>query len=234
MGLTVWDQSVDGYNHAQQAQNYIAIDAHDHSSGKGARIGSASISAGAINSTHLAAGSVTSASIADGAITNAKLASAQMPLGTVIQWWRPSTSVALPTGWVVPTGQTLDSTQHDYGSFNITLPDLRNKFVLGATLTNPGPDVASAPAIGQLGGSQVANLAHSHHITGSHIVKVGDFDDDRDSSVIIRNWDFPLWPWNGFWWGFSAKLQTDSQLSAAQDIRPSYIGLLLLLRVKAS
>jgi hypothetical protein len=62
-----------------------------------------------------------------------------VPLGTVITWWRPTQSVAVPDGWVPCDGRSLTASEHSFAvSGSITIPDLRNKFVLGADASVPG------------------------------------------------------------------------------------------------
>lgn len=100
LNLTVWNLSSDTYNHEELANNFIAIDQHDHSGGgKGAQLdGSVAIkdgsitnaklgagiissgnignviAAGAINSTQIADYAITTTEIADGAVTTLKIA----------------------------------------------------------------------------------------------------------------------------------------------------------------
>lgn len=62
-----------------------------------------------------------------------------VPLGTVISWWRPTSGIAIPDGWVPCDGRELNADQHSYPfAGTITVPDLRNKFVIGADPATPG------------------------------------------------------------------------------------------------
>jgi hypothetical protein len=63
MGLVAWNASNDYFNHTELANNFVAIDEHDHSSGKGLPV------------ARVAANAVDANAIANGAVTNAKLAS---------------------------------------------------------------------------------------------------------------------------------------------------------------
>lgn len=92
MGLRVWDQLGDRYDHQQLADNFNKIDFHDHTTGRGVRIPTEGIADGAITSAKLDPSvsltvpdnsivtvklvdlNVTTAKIADLAITTAKLA----------------------------------------------------------------------------------------------------------------------------------------------------------------
>lgn len=56
MSLSIWNAPGDPYDHEQLADNFLKLDQHDHTMGKGAPIGSSAISAGAIQSSHFAAG----------------------------------------------------------------------------------------------------------------------------------------------------------------------------------
>lgn len=201
MGLTIWDLPDDLYDHTQLAINFTAIDGHDHTSGRGKRIITASIqdqavtsakiadanvttpkiadanvtnpklADGSVNPRTLANSSVTTLAIADRSVTSTKLADDIVPLGTVISWWRPNDTTPLPGGWVAADGATLIAANHDFiGGGSIQLPDLRNKFILGAAIggTGTGPD--TPPSIRQQGGSNQANLSHTHEVPHSHNV----------------------------------------------------------------
>lgn len=166
MGLTAWDTLSDPYNHSQLAANFNAIDAHDHTTGKGVRIGTNAILDNAITTAKIADLAVTTAKLANGAVTSDKLeATFVHPLGQIMPWWRPNLLTDVPTGWVIPIGQTLNSSQHDFpGGGSIILPDLRNSFLLGADTSGTGTGTGTPPDIGASGGSHTANLAHSHTV----------------------------------------------------------------------
>ena len=73
---------------------------------------------------------------------------AGVPLGTVIDWWRPSDDFPIPDGYAIADGRVVaDDTSPFFGQ---PLPDLRNRFARGA----------NTPAeIGQMGGED--NHAHA-------------------------------------------------------------------------
>lgn len=128
LSLTVWDLGDDPYDHRILANNFSAIDAHDHSPGRGAPLGSGAITDGSITNAKLAPNAVTtdkilngtilqadlagnsvgSAQIIDGSIGSAELADGSVgaskldpnivPLGTVLSWYRPNTGIPLPAG----------------------------------------------------------------------------------------------------------------------------------------
>lgn len=173
MGLTEWDLSSDPYDHSQLAANFGAIDIHDHSSGKGVKIGTAGIQNGAITNALLAANSVNGSNVVDGSITLTDLAPGTLtgliPLGVTASWWRPSGTVSVPTGWVIPIGQTITSGNHGFdlgsgpGVGSITVPDLRNTFILGADTSGTGTGPSTPPAIGAAGGANTRDLRHTHN-----------------------------------------------------------------------
>lgn len=78
-----------------------------------------------------------------------------VPLGTVIDWWRPDDSWPVPDGCAICDGTMLDDTASPF--HGELLPDLRCKFVRGA------PDPAS---IGSTTGwdnhSHTTNISHNH------------------------------------------------------------------------
>jgi hypothetical protein len=56
MGLHVWNQQTDPYDHAQLADNFFRLDYHDHSPGRGTPIPSEGIADGAITPSKLSSG----------------------------------------------------------------------------------------------------------------------------------------------------------------------------------
>lgn len=73
--LTVWNNLTDPYNSEQLANNFIKLDQHDHSPGKGAQIdGATGIKDASITNAKLAANSVTTGTIAAGAVQTSDIA----------------------------------------------------------------------------------------------------------------------------------------------------------------
>jgi hypothetical protein len=136
-------------------------------------------------------------SAADGAIPTAKIGQdnglglatladdvnrQMLPIGAVIDWWRPTSSFPVPDGFEIPLGQTINPDSHDFDTGGpIVLPDLRNKFILGAdpykangTNSTVGNGTAAsggahpnAPGIAGTGGSNAAkDLTHQHSVPG--------------------------------------------------------------------
>lgn len=104
-----------------------------------------------------------------------------MPLGAVISWWRASAQIPLPAGFEVCDGRTLKSGEHAFLRQDgtplaeaITLPDLRDAFILGADPTTQpglprGNEDTSAPGVGGKGGSNdLRSIDHGHTVSISH------------------------------------------------------------------
>jgi hypothetical protein len=107
-------------------------------------------------------------------------------IGQVIDWWRPANTVPIPAGFAICDGRTIQAADHDFGTGGpVALPDLRNKFVIGAdpfktdaaASSNGDGSAASgaqhpnAPGIRGVGGSNTTkNLAHSHQYSHYHPV----------------------------------------------------------------
>lgn len=71
-----------------------------------------------------------------------------VPLGTIITWWRPASTIAIPDGWVPCDGRTIANANHSYPiSGSITLPDMRNKMTVGADSATPGINALSGYAL---------------------------------------------------------------------------------------
>jgi hypothetical protein len=80
---------------------------------------------------------------------------AGVPLGTVIDWWRPSDDFPIPDGYAVADGRVVaDDTSPFFGQ---ALPDLRNRFVRG---------VNTPSDIGEQGGAD----SHAHVGAGTDTV----------------------------------------------------------------
>jgi hypothetical protein len=196
MGLRAWDQGNDEYDHAELANNWTAVDQHDHTTGKGVRIPSGGLADGAVTSVKIAPNAVTPDKIPDGSLTQAELApdsvgSVQiqpnavgnselqdgsvtpskldpdfLPVGTVISWYRPTSTTPFPAGgWEVCDGRAWSTITNTWGVTAGNIPDLRGKFILGAGLSNIGNGPTNYPDIGMVGGSHTKNLSHSHTVT---------------------------------------------------------------------
>jgi hypothetical protein len=126
------------------------------------------------------AGGIPSALIAgDGSLDLAALGAAVMrqvvPIGTVLDWWRPANTVAVPAGFEIADGHLVLAANHDFGTgADINVPDLRNKFKLGANIANPdaaqgslADTAAAAPGIRGSGGSHTQTVPAHYHGVGS-------------------------------------------------------------------
>jgi len=104
-----------------------------------------------------------------------------LPIGMMVAWVRPSEAVPIPTGFALCDGTTLGAASHDFtGGGNVTLPDMRNRFILGAdqsitigqagvAITDPEIDgAAGAPGPSGTGGSNTATLSAAQLPTHSH------------------------------------------------------------------
>lgn len=175
MGLTKWDLSSDPYDHTQLANNFSAIDVHDHTAGKGVQVPTGGIANLAITTAKLADGSVTAAKLGASAVSSAALDQEFIhPLGSLLLWWRPNLSTSLPSGWVIAMGQSLLAANHNFaGGGTIVLPDYRNSVPLGADVSGTGSGTATPPAIGDVGGSHTAALGHTHTVA-NHTHTIAD------------------------------------------------------------
>ncbi len=218
MNLTLWDQLDDPYDHGQLANNFSAIDTHDHTSSKGKRIVTASLADGVVTDPKLASNAVTPTKIQNNAVTNLKMADDSVdprviapgavgtpeladrsvtsmklaeeirPLGEVMMWWRPSIAQPLPDNWVACDGSSLTAPDHDFaGGGTVNLPDMRNKFVLGAATGGTGTGPTTPPAIGQQGGTNLANLSHTHSVPHAHSVALPSLSVGSHSHTVVSH-----------------------------------------------
>jgi hypothetical protein len=111
---------------------------------------------------------------------SAEVVMQQVPIGGVIDWWRSASGVALPAGYEIADAR---SVQYETAPAapgvaavlaTVTLPNLQNAFIVGATTTKPdgtGADAnntpGGAPGIRGTGGSNAPkNFAHGHGVAG--------------------------------------------------------------------
>lgn len=252
MGLVKWTEGSDPYDHAQLAANFQRIDEHDHTTNKGVRLKGASLENEAINTPQLKDASVTNAKLAGG-ITGDKLAPGVVDsLGNFKWWWRPNELTPLPgNGWVIASGQTLSSSQHEFpGGGSITLPNLIDRFIYGVQVAN----------ISSSGGTATINLAHSHNVNAhTHTINAHNhglnlesgfnantnlkISQDLGGNAWVHSDDNNNQPHRHSINGSSeatglttnaSTATTDGSLSSVQSILPPWIGLLPLLKVKNS
>jgi len=86
---------------------------------------------------------------------------AGVPLGTIIDWWRPSPVVALPVGYQICDGSTVDDVESPW--FGYALPDLVGRVALGASEEEVGVTGGSAEH-----GHSVDVVPHDHGIDHDH------------------------------------------------------------------
>lgn len=194
MGLTAWDLGDDNYDYSELANNWVAVDTHDHGPNRGQQIGTPGIKDNAITtpkivdnavtapkipnntisqakltfnsvgSNEIIDGSVNTNEIANGAVTLPKIDPNITPMGTVIAWYRPDSSYSIPNYWAVCDGRAWSNIPNGWYVDNGNIPDLRNRFILGAAETGTGSGIGSPPSIGLSGGSHTSNFSHAHSI----------------------------------------------------------------------
>jgi len=147
MGLRVWDQAGDAYDHTQQANNWARVDYHDHTPGRGVQIPSDGIEPGAITAIHL------SGDLAGNSL---------IPAGVILPY-TGSVANPAPDGFVYADGAAYDGTLDAYARLyavignthggssaaDFHVPNMSLKFPLGA---------GAGHALGAVGGS----LTHTH------------------------------------------------------------------------
>lgn len=198
-----------------------------------------------------------------------------VPIGAVLSWFRPDNTVSVPTGWAICDGTSVSSVNHDFGTgaaFN--LPDLRNKFILGANIAladaaaaTAGDASTNAPGIRGAGSSHARNIQHSHTVNShTHTVSgatgsVGNHQHVQSASAgpsatfVMQNESgggpFVTVPTGDHFHGFASQTSADgshshslgfesastspgtnTQLGTTQDIKPLYVGLLQIMKVK--
>jgi hypothetical protein len=74
MGLIAWNLPTDAYNSEELAENFVKLDLHDHTNGKGQRITTAALADNTVTAAKLHPDAVADATIGTGSISNSALA----------------------------------------------------------------------------------------------------------------------------------------------------------------
>src|SRR4051812_35233174 len=230
-GLILWDELDDPYDHDQLAANWLAVGGHNHisSEGGGVQIDTDALANNAVTHAKLAPnsvdgsniidGSVCTLDIGDGCITVDKLRQELfnliVPLGTIVMWYRENTNTLPPAGWAICDGSGLAKTingvvQHDFNANTMALPNLRDRFVMGA-----GGSVAE----NTVGGRSTINVAHDHSVQSHHHVFSGSVVDGSHSHSFTLD---PTFGDNHL--GFMRYLTRDSFQVRTQDIMQGTAG----------
>jgi hypothetical protein len=122
---------------------------------------------GSVGASQLVSGSVGSGALAPGAVTLDRLDTGVLPIGFVGQWYRATTAITPPTNWEIMDGRDWASIPNKMGPGGTqwssgTIPDMRNRFALGASVVGVGTSPLDPPDIGSRGGSMTRNLSHTH------------------------------------------------------------------------
>lgn len=108
------------------------------------------------------------------------LFSSNVPVGDVIDYWVPPGGIfSVPDGWMLCDGSVVPSGSHEFGPFDVTLPDLRDRYIIGANPSSIYGSESSATdsttgAPGISGGKAThfnqSYISHSHTVAEhSHV-----------------------------------------------------------------
>lgn len=121
MNLIRWNQVSDYFSHSQLAANFLSIDEHDHTTGKGVQIPYGGLAALSVGSSELRTASVIEAKINDGAVSTNKLANTSVTTGKLASGSATSPKVALTNGSAVASSSlTLGASAADIAGASIT------------------------------------------------------------------------------------------------------------------
>jgi hypothetical protein len=145
--------------------------------------------------------------------TSAVPPTAAVPIGTVIDWWRPNPTFTVPDGYKICDGTAVADPQSPL--YGYTVPNFTGQFVLG--VTDPA-------LIGSIGGTN----SHSHggytSTDGSHTHSIPTVGDNVGAGSMYVIVDYGSTSSSG---SHHHYVYTDTQLNY-----PPYVGLLKLMRIK--
>jgi hypothetical protein len=107
-------------------------------------------------------------------------------------WYRVSPSISPPIGWEIVDGRPWSSVPNAMGPGLTSwttgnMPDMRNKFVLGAATTGTGSDDPTLPPdIGAVGGLHRRDFTHTHTVAHFHNVNTHTHPMDHTHGLIIN------------------------------------------------
>lgn len=133
-----------------------------------------------VGAVQLQDNSVDTGAIIAGAITADKLDPNILPIGTVLMWYRADSAVLAPTGWEVMDGRAWSTITNKLGAGGVqwntgNIPNMANKFPLGAALAGTGTTPSVPPAIGAVNGQHERDISHTHtaqphsHVVDAHV-----------------------------------------------------------------
>jgi len=175
----------------------------------------------------------------------------EIPIGTIIDWYRPTPSTPVPVGFEIADGRMV--TDRESPLIDVLLPDLREKFIMGAKYESE---------VGRTGGG----ITHVHSLdpppattskVGDHNHKWARFQENgkewysfysTGTEELAKNWgngvdkvgggiypieaDRDLVLFTDFAGSHSHTVDIPSFTSLEEDLQPPYIGLLKIMRVK--
>jgi hypothetical protein len=179
----------------------------------------------------------------------------EVPVGTVVDWYRPSAATPAPEGWQLMNGSTVTDTESIY--YGQVLPDLTDRFTRG---------VVDQSLVGVSSGSSAhthaVDMSHAHSAStdtqGAHYHSWASFDGSgtdwySGDGTMITNWaDGMDSAGTGYYViatsGGNATYYTSSSgshshgvtvnayggtaVSASQSNIPPYVGMVKIIRIK--
>ncbi|MEM3097398.1 MAG: hypothetical protein QXU32_01585 [Nitrososphaerales archaeon] len=184
-----------------------------------------------------------------------------LPIGTVIAWYKSSETTPLPEGFELCDGRSIPTAQHDFGTgAPVTLPDMRNAFVLGADPTKsigtagvavthanidnaagaPGPQGTGGTNAVTLTTAQMPSHNHSSSKTGWSALSLHWFA-PPDGEVVAASGRAPVTNATstgvGGWYSGKHRHKVNNIPAEgegkAHENRPPYVGLVWIMKVRS-
>lgn len=134
---------------------------------------------GAIQPGNLSGDLISNDSRLDLATVGADVLRQAVPIGAVLDWFRPASTIPVPSGFEIADGRSILAANHDFGTgTTVVLPDLRNTFIVGADTPDTPTNYRTT------GGGRSSNLSGSY--TGDALAGTAKSDNSANGAPGIR------------------------------------------------
>ncbi|MBX5484122.1 MAG: hypothetical protein IRZ16_20035 [Myxococcaceae bacterium] len=160
-----------------------------------------------------------------------------VPIGTVIDWWRPNADIQVPDAWQICDGRTVTDPASPLNG--VQLPDLGDRFILGAAdAASMGPVGSDSHHHTYAVGSHTHTFIHAHPDYSGTSGGGNDGEGDKDNAASQfsdkghrHQFQATIPPSSTSETGVNSD-SGQTALTSSASLLPPYIGLLKLMRIR--